>query len=657
MKSKRTKIAAFTGIFILAGFSLFWSAGARALAQGNSTDGKSDIRRHPEWQKRMLPEVTISGQPAVLAAAQDRNLGRLQTAQSLERRGNYPAALQIYRSLYEQVPNNLLYYEGVKRNLMRLKRFDELLPIITEQLRRTRDERYEADLGNAFYKRGDRERGMSVWKKMLQDHPKSQAVYSYVAAAMLDNRLYEDAAAVYKLARERFKRDDLFVFELANIYVIRLQYEKATLEFLRHLERNPNQFNYIEGRIAGYTKEPESAGKVATVLQAYLKQSKHPDLVRKLLADLYLRSEDYDRALQEFSLLEKSKKASNKNAATAGRDIYFFAEKSLHAGRYDYANRAFDLVIANYADTPYLVRALYGKALALQLQGQAREALAAYDQFLQAYPNHPLAQDALFQIGEINFQEGVDLDEALRAYDRILKRWPRGRHTLRAHFRIGDCYAARGDFQRARTWYSRAKGSALATPAAKEEALYKLAYLDFVQGEYDLALEKLNQVTADLTSAPVEGSYVNDALELIFLIEENKNDAEDALKLYSEAQKLKLERKTADAIKTLQQVVSRYPAAAILDECLMDLGELESQRGNHLAAIGYFRGVVEEHPESVYASLAQKRIGDIYETGLGDTQKAVQAYEKVLVEYPNSTYLEEVRQNLRRLQSAQKLSN
>ncbi len=153
-----------------------------------------------------------------------------------------------------------------------------------------------------------------------------------------------------------------------------------------------------------------------------------------------------------------------------------------------------------------------------------------------------------------------------------------------------------------------------------------------------------------------EQPFVNDALELTFLIEENQAESKEALVVYGRAQKHKVQRKLPDAVKSLQEIISNYPTASILDESLFDLGELESERGNYAAAIGYFQGLLDDHPESLQNELAQKRIAEVYETELGDSQKAYQAYEQLLINYPSSVYLEEVRQKLREMQSRQ-LSN
>jgi tetratricopeptide (TPR) repeat protein len=593
----------------------------------------------------------------VSAQSQNQLNSRVRVAQDYERMGNFEGALNIYRGLYNLVPNNQLYYEGVKRNMLRLKMYDELIELIGSDLRRGKDLRLQADLANVYYKSGNQPIAKQLWNEMLNGNKQNKSVYIFVANALLDNRLYSEAIEVYKLARQNFKRDDIFVFELANIYIARLNYKEATLELMKHLEKNPKQFSYIEGRIASYTKDPDNAREVAEVLKGFVHQSRQQYLIRELLAGLYLRVGDYESSFEEFKVLENMPDAARGKDKLPGRELFHFAEQALSAGEYRYAQQAYALILSKYSSSPYRMRAQFGIALAKQKQGLANEALKSYDDLIRSSPRGALANEALFQKGEIYFVDLFEVDKALEAYHLIVQKYPKNKNIANTYFRIGDCYAAKGQLQQAQIWYEKPLKTSRTGQSVREKALFKSAYLDFLNGDFDQALEKLRKITDNLgETIPTNETYVNDALELIFLIEENKNASSEALKAYGKAQILRLQRLYSEAIKKLQDILENFPNAGIIDESLLDLGELESTRGNYASAIEYFQGLLKEYPESIYNALVQKRIGEIYEQGLGDFQKAREAYELVLINYPQSVYLEEVRQKLRNLQGRQ-LSN
>ena len=106
----------------------------------------------PAQQRRLLKQKQINDQ--------------LRIAQGYERRANYQRALGIYKKLYDQVPGNHIYYEGVKRNMLRIKQFDELLQIINSQIVRANDPRFYADAGNVYYQSKNLEKNSVEMEKI-----------------------------------------------------------------------------------------------------------------------------------------------------------------------------------------------------------------------------------------------------------------------------------------------------------------------------------------------------------------------------------------------------------------------------------------------------------------------------------------------------------
>jgi tetratricopeptide (TPR) repeat protein len=473
---------------------------------------------------------------------------------------------------------------------------------------------------------------------------------------MVNNRLYDDAIAVYLKGRKILSKENLFVFELANIYVLRLKLEEATLEYLKYMESNTNQFNYIESRIINYTKEPEQAKQVAEILLKQQSQSQQKYLVVKLLADLYLRIEEYSLAFEQFKLLENLEPPNQRLKNTNGKELFFFSDKAFKAGQYQYAEQAYEVILEKYSKSIYKARSLYGLAIIKQNQGQLNDALIRLEELVELQPSSTLAQDALFQTGEIYLEDIFDLDKALQAYNKVIENYPNGKNTYRAYFRIGDCYVAKGNYKTAKTWFERSKNLLNVKSPLRNQAIYKTGHIQFLNKEYDKSLETLKEIIDQMGKNDVDQSYVNDALELSFLIEENKAKAVAALQLYSDACKYNLQKKPDKAIASLIEITENYPDVGLVEIALMDLGALEKSQQNYIAAINYFEILLNEHPESIYNALAQKRIAEIYESGIGDAQKAFEAFESVLINYPESLYIEEVRQKLRELQT-QRLNN
>lgn len=112
---------------------------------------------------------------------------------------------------------------------------------------------------------------------------------------------------------------------------------------------------------------------------------------------------------------------------------------------------------------------LYNTSLASLRRGSLQTARAGFQEFLRAYPQHRLAPDALFYVGE-TYNEGKDVEQALQAYAQVVQRYPASSKAPTALYRAGTVEAQRGKRAEARTLFNRVVQQ---YPRAPEAALAK----------------------------------------------------------------------------------------------------------------------------------------------------------------------------------------
>jgi tetratricopeptide (TPR) repeat protein len=198
-------------------------------------------------------------------------------------------------------------------------------------------------------------------------------------------------------------------------------------------------------------------------------------------------------------------------------------------------------------------------------------------------------------------------------------------------------------------WYRRASASSGLTPTERSEANYKLAFNAFLSKDYEAATAILKEITANLESDSGQ-EFSNDALELLFLIEENKERSKEGLDIYANARFLLARNRQEDAIASLREITVNHDSSDVADKAYLQLAELMVERGEYAAAVAVLESFLEKHPDNLNTDYARKRLGDIYEDNLGDHGRAYAAYEQVLVNHPFSVYLEEVRKRMRTIQ-------
>jgi tol-pal system protein YbgF len=96
---------------------------------------------------------------------------------------------------------------------------------------------------------------------------------------------------------------------------------------------------------------------------------------------------------------------------------------------------------------------MYELSLQQLRRGSFATARVGFEEFLRVFPNHELAPDALFHIGETYAQDAPD--SAAAVYERVVKGHPNSPRAPSALYKLGLAAERRGDVPAARTFYAR----------------------------------------------------------------------------------------------------------------------------------------------------------------------------------------------------------
>jgi tol-pal system protein YbgF len=93
---------------------------------------------------------------------------------------------------------------------------------------------------------------------------------------------------------------------------------------------------------------------------------------------------------------------------------------------------------------------LFDAALAALRRGSVATARGGFEEFLRAAPEHRLAPDAQYNIGQ-SYEQGRDVPGAITAYERVLSEYATSARAPAALLRIGRLELGRGNRTQART--------------------------------------------------------------------------------------------------------------------------------------------------------------------------------------------------------------
>lgn len=568
----------------------------------------------------------------------------LRLAYDYEAIGQFERAAQVFASMYARSPQHIVLYQGLRRNLIRIGKLDELEAVIKRRMT-TGDLQAQVDWADLLYRKGQEREAFAQWHRLLQTNPRNLNVYEMVATSLRENGLLEEAVAVYQQARKEMGRPTLFALQLADLYAARLNFREATRENLLFLQDNPQQWSVVQARVGSYLS-PESAGEIAGAIERELTTSPYKLALRRILGSLYVASRQWTLAFQNYAEIDRLVAEAERNRGTLGGELFGFAETARQEGAYEAAEQGYSLILTRYPGTPLALRAEFQRAILFKEQGRYHEAIGGFLSLAERFRRSREGCAALLEVGAIYLNVFHDPKGCVQTVNRVLSECGSGSDQARALLLMGDAKVAAGDLAGADEAYRHAQARG---DAATEAALFKIGELSFLSGKLDSAVAVLGRLcSSPRGSGDAPGKMVNDALELLLLINEH-GDHPDELAVLAQATLLQRQWQTHRALEVLKELVNRQPPPAIADQALLQMASVYVAEGRYQEAAQVYQRLYESFPESRLRELALKRKGELLESHLADAQSAAKVYEELLVKFPSSVYLEEVRKRLRAL--------
>ncbi|HPG39172.1 MAG TPA: tetratricopeptide repeat protein [bacterium] len=577
-------------------------------------------------------------------------------ARQFELNGQYKEAADIYFNQSFNNPLDITSYAGAKRCLIKNNEINRLQTLILELQKHRRDIRYEIDLAEIEFLQGDKKKAQAHWQQILEENNVLIDAYILTGQAMIDNHLLQEAVDCYLMGRRKLKDQNQFIFELAGLYTAQSKYELMTLEYLRYLELNPNQVDFVDGRFIACEKDEGSSEQIAATLEKQVKTNKKlAQQLYQLLGNLYTRAKKYDQAFAHILALEEE--LWSINSKSSGLYLFRFAQITIQNNQVRYARSAFDTIINKYPKSGYVDKARIGLAQIMVQEGQYLPAVEVYENFVSSYPKSPESATALLLIGDLWFMQLFDVAKAEKAYQRLAGNYPWSAGVEEAIFKLADCAIINNNFSSAEKYYQRIIDRYNKKPALNvSRARYLLARLEFFKGFPGNSNRYLDECFASIVQKPGNADlYENDALELQMLLQEFKNDS-TGLALYGHIQVLTMQRNYVIAESLLVNYISSNPGQLINNELAWLLAGVKREQGDYQAAIKELEGLYKNE-QYMYRDKALKSIAEIYEQNLQLQQKALENYESLLALFPESIYIESVRKTIRSLEKSGEKNN
>ena len=528
---------------------------------------------------------------------------------------------------------------------------------------------------DAYLKSGEVESGMSIVRKLTKTYPKNYSVHRTIALVLQSNRLFDETVDTYVNAQNNMQDPAPVTRDLANFYAARLNYVKATEEYVMFLNLDSKNYNYVRKQLSRFNSDSATVRLVLSRLEKGLAESPDNVNLMRLVADYHYRSGNLREAFEGYVVLERNSKSD-------GRILFDFIQTLKREKHYEIGIEAAYRLMALKPESRLYPEVYFLLAELTELTETARShpdsdyllahpnrfgegineapaiprSIALYDSIASTYANGLISGRAYFRKGEIYFNRLQNLDEAERAFKNSLNASRKPEIVEPALMRLADLSLERGMLETAKGSYLE-----LADRARNEElrlhAKFSVSRIEYFSGELDSALYHLNEL---IFEADYEDKLMNDVLELSILIQIAKShttaSAMEELRMYAKAELLSYRRKHSEARFAFLALTDEHPDSPFSDDALFMAGELSTKMGRYRESKETFDRFLQIFPESDLNDRALVAAAEVSEVGLQDREAAVYYYEKLLIEHPRSLYSERARKKLREIADLNKVN-
>lgn len=573
-----------------------------------------------------------------------------QLAAQYFKNAEYDKAEVLYEKLYKRT-NDEFYYQYYIDCLLKLSSYDDAEKVVLKRLKKEGDPVLLVQLGYVYRSAGDEKKARATFDEAVKQLPPVQRQVERMAEAFIEKKEFDLAVTAYEKGRKLLNGIIGFHFELAQIHASRNKIDLLYAELLAALEEDPNQVNQVKTMLSDVLADDPEDRKSEFLKENLIERiQKSPEamIYPELLIWHFEQRKEFQAALLQTKALDRRNKED-------GSRVYQLAIICKSNRAYDVAIDAFEYVIKKGNDNYYylsakreLVSSLYLKATdgqdytPEQLASLEQTFLATIDEFGRSSRTAGMMMDLaeLYTFYIHDTQKGIDLLNEVGEIPGIQLE-----DLARSKVQLADALLFVGDVWEATLLYSQAE-KLIKTGDIGRMAKLKNAKLAYYTGEFEWAQAQLNVLkaaTSDLIS--------NDALYLAMLISDNSymDTTYAALRIFSRADLLIYQNKLDSAVMSLDSIEQFHAGHSLQDDILFKQAEMAVKRKEYRKATELYHRIWKEHGMDILADDAVYLMAKLHENRLGETDKAMEYYQELLLNYPGSLFTVEARKRYRAL--------
>ena len=566
-----------------------------------------------------------------------------QLARSFYNNKEYDKAAELYNQLYSKY-NYYHYFSQYIECLIYIEKYEEAEKSLKSFIRKdntTNRWRAQVNLAYIYQKTGEIEKADKNLKKLINELPADRNVFVQVANTLRAKDFDEYAIMLYDRGANIESINDNFYMEKALAYQSVMNFEKATENYLLHIETEPGDYDVVKSRLSFMIRYDVDGSVTEDMRFALLKKTQdNPDNVMfaELLVWYALQIKDYEIALNQEIAIDR-------RFDDREYDIIYLAGIARDNEQYDIAIAAYDYIIKKSKEGAFYPEAVVG--------------LTEVEYINSEYDNSEFEKRIESECQELGINDKTipiliirtdilafrlnETEKAIELLNNTLELNISRLNKAKLKMKLADIYLFKEEVWEATLLYSQVDKSMKEEPIG-HEARFKNAQLRYYIGEFDWSLAVLN-ILKSATSKLI----ANDAMTLSLLITDNLEYDTIALQRLAKADFYIYQKRYELADQMLDSVNIYNPNEVSMPYLLMRKAQIAYDNLDFEMADSLYKRIYQGYSDSYMADDALLKDAILLEKILDKKEEAMECYAKLIDEYTASVYVAQARNAYRRL--------
>jgi len=564
--------------------------------------------------------------------------------------GEYEKAAVILKKLFQKNTNSDYYFQKYIEALIAMEDYEQAEKDIKAEIKKhpTYMQLY-VTYGNLLERQSKPDEANEQFSLAIENLPPDINIINKLGNSFLRLTRFDQAIEVYLKGSDILNNDGIFAYSIADLYLRKGETPKMIEYYIKASNQNQNQLSRFKTYFQKNLVTQEDREELRR--QLYSKIQDEPDnlIYPELLEWVYIEKKEYKKALRQARALDRK----NEEDGTRVKNIGDIAS---NAGDFDTAIKAYEYVTKNkslnndlYVESKRLILKCKRKQITMDYNYTSSDLDSLqleYEAFIEEFGMNPRSEYLVKEYADFLAIYKNDLDKAISVLNELVNLGSVSKYVkANSKISLADYYLMQGDIWEATLLYSQVE-KAFKEEYLGEVARFKNAKLFYYAGDFGWAQEQFSILKAATTRL-----ISNDAIDMsIFIMDNMGLDTTDIpLKMFSESELFTVQNKHDQAFAKLDSIIDTYPEHDLEDDVLYQKANLHFKLRDYAKALELYTEVYENFPEEIRADNSLFKSAELYEYQLQDPEKAKELYEKLFVDFSNSTFAIEARKRFRTL--------